>query len=562
MFEESSSLTTSLLAAEKEETTIPEAEALLVSSEVVVESTAKDAKGDVESTSVSNQENEVVVETSALTSSAVSWDKGEQQPSKCRDGVFAVLFLLQFVTVFSIGSIYIHQLVKQRYFSFTHQDASYKKSSANDEYSLLEEFVITPTLIAICTSVLLILVSFIVLTKMAKSFITCSLYTSAIVSFAIGIVSFANGAISLGILSIISALIGLWYAISVRNRVPFAAANLNAAVSSITNNYNLSGILQVAAVIGMAMFTYMILWTVSLIQVTQVTLTDCNMNDDDTNPNNCSVQVKRPIFFLPWIIFLFWTQQTSQNILHTTTAGITSSWYFTPSSADNTSCTSCLCPNKTVLHALIRSTTTSFGSICFGSLCVAILQTLDFMVQMLRSENNRQRNGGSGGAALLLCCLDCVLRLLQNVVEYFNKWAFVYVGIYGYPFVEAGKKVMTLFKQRGWTVIINDNLIRNALGLMSFVIALLSGVVPLMIVSLLHAGGVDKSEIQQWGLPIFSICFTIGLIFSTTVMSIIDSAVCTIIVCFAEAPHDLDVNHSTHSRNMREAWNEVYQIQI
>ena len=36
---------------------------------------------------------------------------------------------------------------------------------------------------------------------------------------------------------------------------------------------------------------------------------------------------------------------------------------------------------------------------------------------------------------------------------------------------------MTLFEQRGWTVVINDNLIARALGLMCFVISLLSGVV-------------------------------------------------------------------------------------
>ena len=53
----------------------------------------------------------------------------------------------------------------------------------------------------------------------------------------------------------------------------------------------------------------------------------------------------------------------------------------------------------------------------------------------------------------------------------------MYVGIYGYPYMEAGKKVMKLFNERGWTVIINDNLISHALFLMSLVIALMSAVV-------------------------------------------------------------------------------------
>ena len=55
--------------------------------------------------------------------------------------------------------------------------------------------------------------------------------------------------------------------------------------------------------------------------------------------------------------------------------------------------------------------------------------------------------------------------------------AFIYIGIYGYPFFQAGKKVMTLFNQRGWSVVINDHLIRNALGLVSIAIAFLSVVI-------------------------------------------------------------------------------------
>jgi hypothetical protein len=63
--------------------------------------------------------------------------------------------------------------------------------------------------------------------------------------------------------------------------------------------------------------------------------------------------------------------------------------------------------------------------------------------------------------------LTCFLFLL------FSK-AFIYVGVYGYPYLTAGKKVMTLFEHRGWTVVINDNLVSNALGLMGFIIAVLS----------------------------------------------------------------------------------------
>jgi len=106
---------------------------------------------------------------------------------------------------------------------------------------------------------------------------------------------------------------------------------------------------------------------------------------------------------------------------------------------------------------------------------------------------------------------------------------------------------MTLFQERGWTVVINDNLVRNALSLLSLVIALLSGVTSLLV-------SPNNEPIT------FVAGFLVGLLLSSTVMSIIDSAVSTIIVCFAEAPAELEQNHSKHSRNMKEAWNKVYDI--
>lgn len=57
--------------------------------------------------------------------------------------------------------------------------------------------------------------------------------------------------------------------------------------------------------------------------------------------------------------------------------------------------------------------TTSFGSICFGSLVVAIIQAL-------RSLANEARNNGD--AQCLACIAECILACLQGIVEYFNKW--------------------------------------------------------------------------------------------------------------------------------------------
>lgn len=55
------------------------------------------------------------------------------------------------------------------------------------------------------------------------------------------------------------------------------------------------------------------------------------------------------------------------------------------------------------LASFKRACTTSIGSICFGSLIIAIIQTLRAIAQMFRGDGN------DGILAFLACLIDCIL---------------------------------------------------------------------------------------------------------------------------------------------------------
>ena len=113
-----------------------------------------------------------------------------------------------------------------------------------------------------------------------------------------------------------------------------------------------------------------------------------------------------------------------------------STWWFSPIDASS-------CCSPAIKDSFVRATTTSFGSICFGSLLVAIIQAIRAMVQSARNGDN------DGCMAFVLCLVECLLRCLEDALEYFNKFAYIYVGMYGYSYIEAGKNVMTLFGAKG-----------------------------------------------------------------------------------------------------------------
>jgi hypothetical protein len=55
--------------------------------------------------------------------------------------------------------------------------------------------------------------------------------------------------------------------------------------------------------------------------------------------------------------------------------------------------------------------------------------------------------------------------------------AYVYVGLYGFSYLEAGRNVVQLFQNKGWSVIITDDLCDRVLFMVSLGVGFLTGLV-------------------------------------------------------------------------------------
>jgi hypothetical protein len=220
---------------------------------------------------------------------------------------------------------------------------------------------------------------------------------------------------------------------------------------------------------------------------------------------------------------------------HVTTAGTVGTFWFAPQEANG-------CCSSAVRDSYARSLTTSFGSICLGSLIVAIIQAVKELIHSLR-EN---------GDSFIECCAECLLGLLQSLVEYFNKWAYVYVGLYGMSFMEAGSSVMTLFRNRGWTAIVADMMVDTVLMMVSFGVGAITSLSAVLLGAALSVG--DSSILVIAAV----LGFILGYGISATLFSVVSSAVNTVIVCYAEAPNEFQANHPKLSDQMRDAWRRAF----
>ena len=96
----------------------------------------------------------------------------------------------------------------------------------------------------------------------------------------------------------------------------------------------------------------------------------------------------------------------------------------------------------------------------------------------------------------------------------------MYVGLYGYKFMDAAKNVTSLFKTRGWTAILTDVSVATALFVFALGVGLIAGLFGFLI-SLPFNGSDPQGA--------FILGFVFGYIETRMVMQILSSAVDTIV---------------------------------
>jgi len=444
----------------------------------------------------------------------------EQPPGQYRDPVFAVLFILQvLVTIilsFALGAANVGDI---------------QISSSTDGASTMGACVLA-ILVALVLSVGLL--KFIV--RFAEGLITTILVGSGVICIIAGIATIG----SFGIIFLLYGLFMLAYYYCVRNRIPFASATLSGAAEVVNKFPSLTCYAFFVQVITVV---YVILWIlatlgVALVPATELEATytetdgtetvytftiddDCATTSDDTClcaegfvfaewDGTCEDQKTLDGGIFTIMLFLaYWATATFANIMILTSTGAAGTYLFTGSTSSF----------NVVASSFKRACTTSLGTASFAALILAIIRTIKFILKQ------QKRN------FIAICLLQCIERLF----EYFNRWAMACAGIYGHSFYESGKAVMNLFKSRGLTVIINDQLLENLFTFFVVTVAIIACVIGYYI-----GDGMDGAE--AWMVAIVG--FLAGMCISSIMVSVVDACISAVVVIFVEDPGAIQAQHN------------------
>jgi len=245
--------------------------------------------------------------------------------------------------------------------------------------------------------------------------------------------------------------------------------------------------------------------------------------------SGCSSGKVAGLIFFEAFSFI-WTSQVIANVsLATLAGGPYGAWYyFGPRDLGQM-------PNHPTLSAFGRASTLSLGSIAFGSLIVTIL---DLLRMILQAAQNNASAEGHPVEACLACCAACFVGILQSLVEYFNRYAYIEIALYGKPYIAAAKDTWRLFTDRGIDALVNDSLVGMTMMWGAYAIGLLC-----LLFSYLYLRFTAPSynDDGQYTAPMLLFAFVIGYFCASTMSSAVEAGVSTIFVGLGEDPQVLAV---------------------
>ncbi|KAG8740574.1 putative choline transporter, neither null mutation nor overexpression affects choline transport [Ceratobasidium sp. 414] len=437
--------------------------------------------------------------------------------NKLHDIPFLILFVAQFLGFAAVSGIALNSWVSNGSLSSGGVGGS-QHSGTN--VTLNSHTVYLLLLVTACA--LLLSTIYLMLVRAFTSVILqITLALSVAANIAIAVYYWVTAYYSGAIIFTIIAVFGIFAYFGMRSRIPLASLMLQVVMDVSKHHKSV----YIVAFTGLIVQAALSVWFVFTAIATYAKWTP-DANTCGNGPSCSSGTVAGLVFFE--LFSYLWTSQVVGNVcLATMAGGPYGGWYYF--GPDNMG----MMPKNPALAAFARASTLSLGSIAFGSLIVTLLELLRLILNTVRAN---AAESGSPVEAALACCAACFVGCVESLVEYFNRYAYIEIGLYGKPYIPAAKDTWRLFKDRGIDVLINDSLTGMAMTWGAYLVGLLCSLFAYLYLRLTHP---SYNTDGQYTAPVLLFAFVIGLQCSLTLASAIEAGVSTIFVGLGEDPQVL-----------------------
>ncbi|KAG6874464.1 hypothetical protein C0995_010373 [Termitomyces sp. Mi166 len=326
------------------------------------------------------------------------------------------------------------------------------------------------------------------------------------------------------------ALLAIFSYFGFRSRIPLASLLLQVVMDVAKHHKSVYLVAFVALLLQAALAVWYVFTTIA----TYNKYTPGNPNCATTS---CSSGTVAGLIFYETFSFL-WTSQVVKNVSIATLAGgpFGAWYYFGPREMGEM-------PKHPTTSAFGRASTLSLGSIAFGSLIVTLLELLKMLLNMIRNNANAD---GHPVEACLACCAACFIGCIESLVEWFNRYAYIEIALYGKPYIPAAKDTWRLFKDREFLIVVrqgidalvNDSLVGMTLTWGAYAVGITCSLFAYLY---LRFTAPSYNADGNYTAPILLFAFLIATLCSLTLSSAIEAGVSTIFVGLGEDPQVLAI---------------------
>jgi len=437
---------------------------------------------------------------------------------RINDPIFLVLFVLQFLGFAALSGIVISSWV-----SSGGLGGGLGKSGGKTGTAVTLNRSTVYLLLLVTAAALLLSTAYLMLTRaFTRMIMHVTLVLSILLNIGIcvyyWITKYYSGAIIFTIIALLSVLSYFCF----RSRIPLASLLLQVVMDVAKHHKSVYLVAFIALLIQAALAVWFTFTAIA-------TYAKYTPGNPSCATSGCSSGKVAGLIFFETFSFL-WTSQVVKNVaLATLAGGPFGSWYyFGPRELGEM-------PKHPTTSAFGRASTLSLGSIAFGSLIVTLLELLKMFLNMARNNANAD---GHPVEACLACCAACFVGIIEGMVEYFNRYAYIEIALYGKPYITAAKDTWRLFKDRGIDALVNDSLVGITMTWGGYLVGLLSSLFAYLY---LRFTAPSYNADGSYTAPVLLFAFLIGLQCSLTLSSAIEAGVSTIFVGLGEDPQVLAV---------------------
>ncbi|XP_071729564.1 uncharacterized protein [Rutidosis leptorrhynchoides] len=310
----------------------------------------------------------------------------------------------------------------------------------------------------------------------------------------LSVLCFWGRLIFLGVTFAVGSGIQFLYILSIVDRLPFTMLVLQRAVKMV---WNLPEVMGVSFVFMLVMLLWLALWSFGASGVIALSIGDGG----------------RWWILVVLSVSLIWTGAVVCNTVHVIVSRMVYLVLFHGGRQAESM------PPNPLLQSLRYSVTTSFGSICYGSLFTAAIRTMRWQIRGFRSI--------IGNNECLLCCVDLLFHVVETFVRFFNKYAYVQIGVYGNSFNHSARDAWELFQSTGVEALVAYDCSGAVLLMDTLLGGLITGTCAVIFTRVRHS---DR-EIMM-GLT----ALVMGMVLVGLAMVVVESAVTAIYICYAQDP--------------------------